>query len=446
MKYQKYDNYKDSGIDWLGRIPEHWVVSRLKFLGNSVIGLTYDPEEIVDNSDEGTLVLRANNIQDGKLVDNNPIYVNKIIPPKLKLNTGDILICSRNGSRHLVGKNAVITQSFENSSFGAFMTVFRSKYWNYLSKVLHSEIFTSQSNLYLTTTINQLTISTLNNLLVPFPTDEKERETITNFLDKEVSRIDTLIEKKQQFIVRLKEKRLAVISNAVTKGINADAKLKPSGIDWLGDIPEHWEVKKLKFNVLKVGSGITPSGGSSAYLEEGIPLIRSQNVYSDGLRLKDVVYIDSDTHLSMSNSMIKPKDVLLNITGASLGRSYYVEENIFDEANVNQHVCIIRPNQNLYYRFLHLLMISESGQTQIWNNQTGSGREGLNFEAIKNFIFAFPPATTEQISITKTIESELKRIDELLTKTELALSKLEEYKTSLISSAVTGKIKVTESA
>jgi type I restriction enzyme S subunit len=108
----------------------------------------------------------------------------------------------------------------------------------------------------------------------------------------------------------------------------------------LGEVPAHWEVKKLKHLVTKVGSGITPKGGSENYLTEGIPLIRSQNIYTDGLRMEDVAFISEETHRSMSGSKVFSGDVLLNITGASIGRTYFVEESM-GEANVNQHVCFI---------------------------------------------------------------------------------------------------------
>ena len=166
---------------------------------------------------------------------------------------------------------------------------------------------------------------------------------------------------------------------------------KESGIDFIGQIPCHWETRKLKFNVSKVGSGITPKGGAESYESHGVPLLRSQNIHFDGLRLDDVVYISEDTHKDMSNSQVAAGDVLLNITGASIGRCYFVDEDL-GEANVNQHVCIIRPEPGLLTRFLNYIMVSEIGQQQINMEQSGSGREGLNFLALKNF---FIPALNE---------------------------------------------------
>jgi len=135
-KYQAYAEYKDSGLEWLGEIPSHWKVKKLKYLGEAIIGLTYSPDDVVDES-EGTLVLRSSNIQNKKLAFEDNVYVRKEIPEKLRTQKNDILICARNGSRALIGKNALIDESAEGVSFGAFMSIFRSEYNSYLSTVFN---------------------------------------------------------------------------------------------------------------------------------------------------------------------------------------------------------------------------------------------------------------------------------------------------------------------
>ena len=244
---KKYDNYKDSGIEWLGEIPSNWKVTKLKFIGDAIGGLTYSPNDVVENESEGKLVLRSSNIQDGKLSLKDNVYVNLDISEKLTLKKGDILICSRNGSQHLIGKNICIDERTEGNTFGAFMMIFRSKYFSFLNHFFNSPIFTSQSGLFLTATINQLTSSTLNNFYIAIPDSISEQTAIANYLDHKTAQIDTLIAKKEQFISLLQEERTAVINQAVTKGLDPNVKMKDSGIEWLGEIPEHWEVKKLKY-------------------------------------------------------------------------------------------------------------------------------------------------------------------------------------------------------
>lgn len=163
-----------------------------------------------------------------------------------------------------------------------------------------------------------------------------------------------------------------------------------------------WKAYKLKDITSKIGSGKTPSGGRRAYHLSGIPLIRSQNVLNGRVDLTDVVYINSSTHEEMENSSLRWGDVLLNITGASIGRSAVYKENSM--ANVNQHVCIIRPNENISPDFLHIHLSSYNGQKQIGLNQAGGGRQGLNFQHIGKMEFLFP-SKEEQNNIADFLES-----------------------------------------
>ena len=141
-----------------------------------------------------------------------------------------------------------------------------------------------------------------------------------------------------------------------------------------------WKQRKLSDVTIKVGSGKTPKGGSSVYKQFGIPLLRSQNIKNNRVNLQDVVYITQIMNEAMSNSLVMKNDVLLNITGASIGRSAVY--NLTDPANVNQHVCIIRPNKEIDSNFIQLNLTSEKGQNQIEINQAGGAREGLNFQQI----------------------------------------------------------------
>ena len=151
---------------------------------------------------------------------------------------------------------------------------------------------------------------------------------------------------------------------------------------------DDWEQRKLIEITIKIGSGKTPSGGKSAYVCEGIPLIRSQNINDDRVDLGDVVFIDKETDDSMQNSRVYIHDVLLNITGASIGRSAVYKE--IKQANVNQHVCIIRVKDEYQPDFIQLNLASNKGQKQIEASQAGGGREGLNFQEIGKMQFMFP--------------------------------------------------------
>lgn len=211
---------KDSGVEWLGEVPAHWDVKALKYLGKAFIGLTYSPEEVCDENDDGAiLVLRSSNIQSGSIVFFDNVFVSKDIKEDLIIKDLDILICSRNGSKNLIGKNAIIKNESRVMTFGAFTTVFRSKYQKYLYWMLNSKIFEAQSGIYLTSTINQLTVGALESMVVTFPKAEEQLK-ITLYLDEEIAKIDQAISKQRDLIGKLKEYRSSIISHAVTGKID----------------------------------------------------------------------------------------------------------------------------------------------------------------------------------------------------------------------------------
>ena len=195
-------------------------------------------------------------------------------------------------------------------------------------------------------------------------------------------------------------------------------------------------ILRIKDYTTKVGSGVTPRGGAETYLNEGIPLFRSQNVTNDGFLMDDIAYISEEVDEAMKGTRIKPGDVLLNITGASIGRCYFTSDN-FKRGNVNQHVCIIRPRKNKVNPcYLHYCLISSIGQQQIDLTQTGANREGLAVEDIKGFVFDIPPIS-DQKRIVDYLDSKISLIDErieILEKQQDAYSRL---KKSLVHQTVT---------
>ncbi|MDD3130007.1 MAG: restriction endonuclease subunit S, partial [Candidatus Izemoplasmatales bacterium] len=207
---------KDSGIEWIGKIPSTWLVIKMKLLGVARNGLTYNPNDLVDSGD-GTLVLRSSNVQNGRIVLDDNVYVDMIIKNDLFVTKGDILICSRNGSRNLIGKNALIENDV-NAAFGAFMMIFRTRTAEakYLKYILDSSIFNYYLGTYLTATINQLTISNFNNMEVVFTDVLNEQKKIIVFLDNKCNRIDRLVEIKQKKIDSLNDYKKSLIYEYVT--------------------------------------------------------------------------------------------------------------------------------------------------------------------------------------------------------------------------------------
>ncbi len=285
-------------------------------------------------------------------------------------------------------------------------------------------------------------------------TNKIEQQKIANFLDEKSKIFDEAISKKEQLISKLEFAKQSLISEVVMgklRVVEQNSKLqtikreknelKSSGVEWLGDIPKDWQVKKLKYFTTKITSGSTPLGGSETYLDEGIPLLRSQNVHFKGLSLDNVAYISNEVHNQMKRSQLQEKDILINITGASIGRVAYVPLG-FKNGNVNQHVCIVRINHKVaYYKYISLFLSINYGQDQVFINQVGTSREGLSFEDLNNFIIVFPNLE-EQQKISKYLDEKLIHFDNTIEKTKQSITKLKEAKEALISQAVTGKIEV----
>lgn len=443
-RYQPYPDYIDSGVEWLGQIPAHWDVRRLKF----VAGINPSRSEVAYlPGDVEVSFLPMERVGYGSLDLELRKPLAEVKQGFTYFRDGDVLV-------------AKITPSFENGkgalAFGlengiGFGTtelhVIRATQEidrQFLFYLTFSHQFRGMGETQMFGTAGQKRVpdSFINNFPTPLPPLPEQRA-IAAFLDRETARIDALIARKRELIDLLRRQRTALISHAVTKGLDPSAPLKDSGVEWLGKIPAHWDVLKLKWLSKKIGSGKTPKGGASNYVSSGVIFLRSQNVHFSGLRLDDVVYIPPEIDRDMASSRVHSLDVLLNITGASLGRCSLVPEN-FPPANVNQHVCIIRPySDRLMPKLLNYALMSDYMQFQIFANEDGISREGLNFRAIGNMIVAVPPLA-EQRAISEYLDRETARIDRLIGEIEESIALLQRQRTALISAAVTGKIDVRE--
>jgi len=431
-QWSKYPTYKSSGVEWLGDIPEHWEVKRLKYCCLITMGQSPNSDDC-NLEGVGIPFLQGN----AEFQEKYPIPKQFCKTPKKIAKEGDFLISVRApvGALNIANQDYSIGRGLSSIRVNAQLIV-NIFFWYSIQEFKKELEACCTGSTYEAVSISD--IANIHLTLLPL----SEQKAIAHFLDEKTNKIDKLIGKKKRFIELLKEKRVALISHAVTKGLNPDVAMKNSGVEWLGDIPESWEVKKLKWLVSKIGSGKTPKGGAEVYCDYGIMFLRSQNIHFDKLRLEDVVYIDNYIDQEMASTRVFPDDVLLNITGASLGRCNVIPKN-FPSANVNQHVCIIRPITKLIVpKFLNLFMSSNSMQKQIFTLEDGVSREGLTFACISNLKLALPTDIQEQKEIALFLDKETEKIDQLISKTQTSIERLKEYRTALISAAVTGKIDV----
>jgi type I restriction enzyme S subunit len=266
----------------------------------------------------------------------------------------------------------------------------------------------------------------------------KEQEKIAAIL----STVDKKIVLIEQKIMKTGQLKIFLMKKLFSKGAGVQdddgnwrqhAEFRDSAF---GPIPSIWKTPKLAECVTKVGSGVTPKGGSKAYLETGIPLLRSQNILFGNLKLADVAFISDSQHKKMKGSQLQARDVLLNITGASIGRCAVLPCD-FKEGNVNQHVCIIRTTKDIVPEFMGLFLNSYLGQKQIWSLQAGGNREGLNFQQIRSFIIPVLPKNEQQciIDICSTVDKKL----ELL---HLQKVKTKQLKKGLMQKLLTGEWRI----
>ncbi len=445
---KKYPKYKDSGVEWIGEIPEGWKVKRIKNIGFLYSGISGKSGSDFNNLENpnNKKYINFTNIANNRFIKSTDLGLVAISEDETqnKVKKGDLLFLMSSENFEDVGKSALLLEDLGELYLNSFCKGLRLTDENinsfFLSHLLCSNALSQLISIEGRgfTRINLRQDGVLNLPVIIPPISEQTK--IVNYLNKKTAEIDALISKKEKLIELLKEERTAIINQAVTRGLDPNVKLKDSGIEWLGKIPEHWEVKKIKHVSNKIGSGVTPKGGAEVYQDSGIPLLRSQNIYFNGLKLDDVAFISEEIHNSMNGSKVHSGDVLLNITGGSIGRCYFVTDE-FEEANVNQHVCIIRPNEKINTVYLYNLLASVIGQTQIEACQTGSNREGLNFEQLKNFTIPLPDIMEQQTILSSFVEKN-NDVDIIISKTEQEIELLKEYKTALISEVVTGKVDV----
>jgi type I restriction enzyme, S subunit len=408
--FKPYPAYKDSGVEWLGEVPESWTVIPLKYIGKAVIGLTYSPDDVVDEG-MGTLVLRANNIQGGRLVKGDCVYVDAYISDKLQTKVGDILICSRNGSRNLIGKNAVVTSEFAGHSFGAFTTTFRSQYNQYLSYIFNSSLFTFQSSLFLTSTINQLTTGTLNSFKVPLP-PLPEQEKIAAFLDFETGRMDVLIQKQERLIELLKEKRQAL----------ADIALDLDQKDW----------RRFSSVVMQASRPVnrddseihTPVG----MYNRGRGIFKKEEKESDDLG-------DSNFHF------IHDGDLLLSGQFAWEGAVALVTSHEHNCICSHRYPIFVPKTDSVLVEYLYAFLQTKYGDMLLNENSRGAAGRNRPLNSGSLLKEKIPvPSKELQNRIAKLVRAE--RV--IGQKVEIMKQKTLERRTALISAAVTGKIDVRE--
>jgi type I restriction enzyme S subunit len=276
----------------------------------------------------------------------------------------------------------------------------------------------------------------LNTLAAYPPADEQQQ--IAAFLDWKTGQIDALITRKQELLEKLKEKRLAVITQAVTRGLNPDAPLRDSGIPWLGHVPAHWEVIPLGF-LITMSGGLTPSMANAEYWDGDIPWVTPKDMKQP--RISDSIdHVTEKALAETTLALIPSNTVLVVVRGMILAHSFPTAIN--DEpVTINQDMKALRPGEKLKGDYLFWALTGFGKVFSALAQQSAHGTRKLETETLKKFAFSVPPRS-EQKKIVRWLEAKLKRLDGLALATEATIARLTEYRTALITAATTGKIDV----
>ncbi|WP_269915557.1 restriction endonuclease subunit S [Acinetobacter sp. HY1485] len=421
-KYQAYAEYKDSGVEWLGDIPSHWELKSTKNIFKIINGAT--PKSGVEN------------FWDGKIIWITPSDLSKLTSDKISNSSRYITKHGFNScGTSLVPENTIILSCRAPIGLLAIATEEVCTNQGCKSLVSHQKVDNKFIYYYLTiskvilnvlgrgTTFLELSSDELGNYKLPYPNKLAEQTQIANFLDYETAKIDTLIAKQKKLIELLKEKRQAVISHAVTKGLDPNVKMKPSGVEWLGDVPEHWKILKLK----NIANNILCKSNSLDKIYVGL-----ENISSRSGKFLETEGIEPE---GLSNSF-KIGDVLFGKLRPYLAKSWRA-----DFSGICSAEFLILRSRVLYPKFLQYFTLTENFIRQVDSSTYGSKMPRANWDFIS--LLAVPvPTYRLSKDIANYLDNQTKKIDSLISKAETAIKLIQERRTALISSAVTGKIDV----
>lgn len=437
--YQAYPEYKDSGIDWLGEIPHKWKISRIKFFA------TMNPSKSQINdlpTDIEVTFLPMEAIgQHGELDTSKTKRLKNVINGYTYLGEGDVCIakitpCFENGKGAVINglKNDIAFATTEVIPFRCF----QREDAKYLYYMLTSEPFNkkAEGSMYGAGGQKRVSDSFVANYhfaLPPF----NERQKIADFLDHETAKIDTLIDKQQQLIKLLKEKRQAVISHAVTKGLNPQTPMKDSGVEWLGEVPMHWVCCSLKHH----SRVIDCKHITAKFFDEGSPVASIGEVKEWYVNLDTAKFTNEKYYLELIDGQRKPQpgDIIYS-RNATVGEAALVADNMPCFA-MGQDVCLIKLHETLAPEYALYVLKSGVIFQQLDLAMVGSTFKRINVDDIRNFSLPVPPYK-EQIIIVNELSRKLKKHDVLISKAQVTINLFKERRTALISAAVTGKIDV----
>ncbi len=436
---RKYDSYKDSGVEWIGEIPISWEVKRIKhttYVKGRIGWQGMRSDEFLELSD--SYVVTGTDFENGRIKWETCYQVpieRYDEDPFIQLKDGDLLI-TKDGT---IGKVAVVENlpKIATLNSGVFLTrpIFDSYVPKFMYWILFSDVFKTFYDFNKSgSTIQHLYQNVFNEFKFPLPS-HSEQTIITNYLDQKTTEIDDLIAKKERLIQLLEEERTAIINQAVTKGLDPSVPMRDSGVEWLGEIPEHWEVKRMNFISTKIGDGLH---GTPTYVEESVfPFINGNNIGEGVIIITDRTKFVSEEEYKSNQKTFTPNTLLMSINGTIGNLAYYNGESIM----LGKSVAYINLESNVNKEFIYYYLKSEIAKDYINMELSGSTIKNLSLYSINKTPIPYPKKE-EQIEIVNFIKTKVVEIGKIISKTQQEIELLKEYKTALISEVVTGKVDV----
>ncbi|MDR4520176.1 MAG: restriction endonuclease subunit S [Nitrosomonas sp.] len=444
MSFQRYERYKDSGVEWLGEVPEHWEVKRVRHL----LRQSYDGLKIGPFGSQLTSQMLASSGyrvfgQENVIANDFTLGERFISEDKFKelavyeIKSGDILITMMGTS----GRCAIAPDNIETGIMDSHllrMRVTDGVRHRFIQLLIDESAYIAHQIRFLGkgSIMHGLNSSIIKELVVTTPSIV-EQDRILSFLNRETTKIDELIAEQQRLVELLKEKRQAVISHAVTKGLNPEAKMKDSGIEWLGEVPEHWQIFALK-RICDVRDGTHDTPEFLDQSDDCYPLITSKDLIADQVIFEDVKYISKKDFDNISKrSGVNRGDILMPMIG-SVGGAVIVET---DRQFSIKNIALFKKSKYFNAQWLQYLLNSRLAILQFELEKSGGVQGFVGLGALRNLYFPIP-LLNEQTIIANFLKHETTKLDTLTAEAQRAIELLKERRTALISAAVTGKIDV----
>lgn len=431
MSLPTYPEYKESGVDWLGRVPAHWSSPRLKTL-------LQETDERAGASDAELLglskslgVVRRSVLDQGVAESDDYGKYKLVHPGQLVMNK----MQAWNGVFGLSANFGMVSPDYATFRF------LQPELGHYLSTLFRTGVM---AGVFFTrcrgmgTAFLRINSGDFLDIKVPLPPLEDVR-TIAAFLDRETGKIDALIAEQEKLIALLAEKRQATISQIVTRGLDPDAPMKDSGSVWLGQIPAHWDVVPLMHLTPRsrpIMYGIVLPGPD---VEDGIPIVKGGDVKEHRLKLELLNRTTADIEAPYARARLRPLDIVYSIRG-TIGDAEVVPDVLLD-ANITQDVARISPSHGIQTRWLLHVMKSKPVFVQLEQRSLGAAVRGINIFELKRARVPVPPAH-ERNAIAAFLDAETAKLDALAAEAERAIGLLTERRSALIAAAVTGQIDV----